>query len=766
MRRQILICTALLVACSKQSPPPPAPTPTPTPVDPVTLVDTRLGSGGFAYGAGNCFPGAAVPNGMVNVGPDTTGKYGDLFFIHYDGYWDGDDTIQGFSHLHLSGTGASDFAVLSVMPLVGFDSTKLTVADNATKFDKSTEVAKPGDYEVTLANGIKAELSATAHVASHRYTFPAGTASPALLFDLTHAIRATVTTAEAHLDATKNRIQGSLTTTGGMSGGFTLYFAIQLDRAWTHATVWNTATPPASGADITGAGSSFALELDGTNTTPVQMAVGLSFVSATGALANLTTEQSTLNLDGVRRDASTLWHARLAMLTPTGGSDADTQLLYSALHHLFVMPSMTSDADGSYVYEGHTGQASGFNVLSSLSLWDTYRTANPLYDLLAPDRASDIVQSLDAMQKINGAFPKWPLATSDSGTMDGSSADVVITDAVLKNVPNLDAESLYQRLRAAALDTTPPAGGRGGRSTDFDDYNELGYVTADGGGDGSVSLTLEYAQEDFALSNLASWLSHSDDQAALLERSHGYRKLYDPDGGFLRARRADGSLAPEDFVPTAWVDYVEADAYQSLWGAPHDAAGTAQLLGGNDAAIAALQDFFTQAKTENDQIVAHLASDPTDVLTANMPRNHFWAGNEPDIHTPYLFALLGRPDLTQQWVAWVRSAFYNSTSSGLPGNDDGGTLSAWFVWSAMGFYPLAGSDSYIVGTPLFPKLVIQLPGGTFTVEANNVSATNIYVQSATLNGEPLLSPVFRHHDIQVGGVLHLEMGPTPSIWGR
>ncbi len=768
MRPSLVLCAVLGVACA-QSAPPPAPV-----SDPIAYVDTRLGSGGFGYGAGNCFPGAQVPDGMALVGPDTTGKYARIDFLHFDGYWDGDDTIQGFSQIHLSGTGGSDFGVLSVMPLVSFDPTKRTVEADQQRFSKATEVATPGYYAATLADGIRAELTATNHVAVHRYAFPKGTTRPVLLFDLTHQTGdESVTGAKVQLDAAERRFEGSLTTTGGMSGGYTLYFAGETNEPWT-ATVWNGQTAPAAGTEVGGAGASFALLLDDAAGAPVELALGLSFVSPAGAAANLAAEEPAVDFDGTKAKAIAAWRARLSSVIAYGGSETDRKMLYSALHHVFVMPETASDAGGAFAYQGHSGQASGFELVSSLSLWDTYRTVNPLYDLVAPDLARDVTLSLDAMDELAGSYPKWPLATSDSGSMVGQSADVVIAEAVLRGVHGVDAEGVYQRLRRAAdLDAAPPPEGQVACQDELSDYAVLGYVPACGGRDGTVSVTLEYAQDDFALANLARALGHADDAAKLLARSHGYRKLYDPATGFLRAREKDGSLAPGDvdsktgaFDPTSWDNYVEADAWQSLWGAPHDAEGTAALLGGKAAAVAKLEQFFELAKQEEAQIDAEIQADPGDVLLQNLPRGYFWAGNEPDIHTPYLFALLGRPDLTEKWLPWIRDTYYRPTPDGLPGNDDGGTMSAWWVFSALGFYPLAGSDTFVVGTPLFPRIDLAVPGGKFVIEAPNVSAKNVYVESVTLDGKALAKPTFEENAIHAGGTLHFDLGPEPSTWGQ
>ncbi|MHB8874863.1 MAG: glycoside hydrolase domain-containing protein, partial [Myxococcaceae bacterium] len=316
----------------------------------------------------------------------------------------------------------------------------------------------------------------------------------------------------------------------------------------------------------------------------------------------------------------------------------------------------------------------------------------------------------------------------------------------------------YSLLREAALSPTAPAGGRGGRDG-VEPYDALGYVPASR--NGSVSLTTEYGQDDFALAGLAEALGESADAERLRARSLGYRKLFDPGTGFLRARNADGSLAGTGFEPLSWRDeYVEANAWQSLFAPAYDEEGLAGLFGGREIAVEKLSEFFDQGKAEWDGLKED------DFLARSLPRDHYWHGNEPDIHAAYLFAQLGRPDLTQRWVRWILTTFYSAGPEGLAGNDDGGTLSSWYVFSALGLYPLPGSDRYLLGAPLFPRARLAVGGGDFTIEALEVSEANLYVQSVELNGRPLAVPELLQADLKKGGKLLFRMGPKPSGWGR
>jgi predicted alpha-1,2-mannosidase len=333
-----------------------------------------------------------------------------------------------------------------------------------------------------------------------------------------------------------------------------------------------------------------------------------------------------------------------------------------------------------------------------------------------------------------------------------------VADAVVKGVPGIDAENAYARLRAAAMDPVAPAGGRGGRN-EVERYMQFGYVPTTGGR--SVSLTVEYAHDDYALSNLARFLGHNDDADVLAARAHSWRALVDPGvGGFPRGKREDGTWDTLPFQPEDFSEYfAEATSWQTLFGAPHDVEGLMLVLGGREAAVEKLRVFCQNGRDEFEAP----REDPLAFGTFMHP--WLWPSNEPSLHIPYMFAQLGRPDLTQQWVTWMRRNYFSDEPAGVPGNDDGGTMGAWVVFTALGFYPVPGGTEYVVGTPLFPRAHLKVVGGEFTVEAVGVSDENVYVQKATLNGVELTEPRFHHADIHAGCALRLEMGPSPARWG-
>jgi predicted alpha-1,2-mannosidase len=733
--------------------------------DVAVVAPQLVGTGGVGYRFGSAFPGAAAPSGLVKVGPDTKGPWGTVAFLHYSGYWFGDDVIQGFSHLHMHGTGATDYGVLALMPTDAFDASRTTAEGYESPFDKSTESTSPGRYGVTLARGgVRVELAALPRSAHHHYTFPDGAATGHVVLDLDHHLSGgTIDAAELAIDAEARTVTGRLHHVGGMSGGFGGYwlsFAIRSRSPFAGAQVWANGEAPAPGEAASGTGVGAALAFDlAASPGPIELGVGLSMVSVEGALANLDAELPSLDGDAAAGATEALWAPLLDRVRVTGGLEEDRVKMQAALYHLFLMPTVQSDVTGSYTgFDGAVHQADDFTFLSDMSLWDTYRTLHPLYDLIAPELSRDVVRSLHEMAKDGGFFPKWPLGPGEAGTMLGSSAEVVVADAFVKGVTDFDAEGAYAILRAAAMDEVAPPGGRGGRG-DVEPYMQYGYVPSSR--DRSVSMTTEYANDDLALAALAEGLGHADDAAHLRERATGYRALYDPETGFLWARDESGAFSTDHADPTRQTEeFAEANAWQSLWMVAEDIPGLAEVAGGREALAAKLEELFVKGREEYESL------DWDNEITSGSIRSYYWAANEPDLHAAFAFAQLGRPDLTQRWSAWARAYLYNAGADGLPGNDDGGTMSAWFVWAALGLYPIPATDRYIVGTPLFPHAEIDVRDGTFTIDAPGVSDTMLYVQSATLDGAPLTRAELRHAELKPGGALVLAMGASPSAWGR
>ncbi|MDB4954493.1 MAG: Alpha,2-mannosidase [Myxococcales bacterium] len=747
MRRSICVL-GLVVGCGDTAQPPPLPEVT----DTTAWVDPRIGTGGLGFAHGSCFVGAVAPHGLAKPGPDTSGLFGVANFQHYSGYFAEDDHIRGFSSVHLHGTGATDYGVLSLMPTLAFAPAKTSVVDYEARFSKDTEHAYPGFYGVTLASGIAVELTATQRALVHRYTFPAdGT----ILIDLAKTLDSgVVDAASIAVDDTAHEVTGQLHHLGGMSagfGGYTLYFVARASAPWTSHYAWSASNPAsqtATTAQGTGVGAALSVPA-GTYT----IAIGISLVSAAGARANLAAEIPAIDFDAVAAATHDAWAQKLDVVKLTGGTEPQRRTFYTSLYHAFLMPSVIDDHDGTYQLAGRPVQtAQGFHQMSDLSLWDTYRTVSSLYSWLAPDSAHDTARSLVAFGAGLGIFPKWPIANGESGTMLGSSAEIAIADAVLRGITDTGAAEAWPLLRAAAMDTAAPPAGRGGRN-DVTSYMQLGFVPDTT--TRSVSQTTEYAHDDFALAQLAGALGHTADHDALLARSHGWRSLYDPAVGFLRAKNPDGSFPTDAFDPTDFSrkEYAEADAWQSLWMTGiHDPEGLVQILGGTDATVAKLSMLFDLAKHD---------WETADPAAMNFPRKYYWAGNEPDINAPFLFSLFGRRDLTAQWSRWVIDSIYSDQPDGVPGNDDGGTMGSWYVLATLGLYPIAGSDQWVIGAPRFPRARITVGGHELAIEAEGVSDAAKYVQSVELDGVPITAPRITHAQLAGASKLHFVMGTQP-----
>jgi predicted alpha-1,2-mannosidase len=728
--------------------------PLPEVTDPIPWIDPRIGTGGLGFAYGSSFVGAAVPHGLAKIGPDTNGPLGTTVFQHYSGYWAGDDRVQAFTHLHLHGAGLADYGVLAVMPTPAFDPARTSAAAYELRF--SGEVARPGWYTTVLDGGITVDLAATLHGAAERFAF-SGDAGGWIVIDLAKKLDADVDNGELVVDAANQLVTGRLHQRGTMSGnygGYDLYFAIRTRAAWAEHQVW--ADGPATPGD-TATGTAVGAALHFTGAEPVELHVGLSLVSGAGALANLDAELPAWDFAATATAAQAAWREKTGVVLVTGGTEDERRTFYTSLYHAFLMPTVISDLDGSYRLAGvadpltmPTGR-----MMSDLSLWDTYRTVHPLYDWLALDSARDSVRSLVAFGAGLGAFPRWPIAIGESGTMLGASAEIVIGGAVVKGI--VDASEVdYPRMRAAAMDPVAPAGGRGGRSG-VEPYIEYGYVPSPQSS--SVSRTTEFSHNDFALAAIARALGETTDADALMMRRLGWRMLFDPSVGFLRGRAIDGSFPSGTFDPTDMTDeYAEANAWHSLWMAgAHDPDGLAMLFGGREGAVTKLVELFTLSKADWED------SDPS---AANFPRPYYWHGNEPDLNAPFLFAQLGRPDLAQEWVRWVMTTHYAATPEGVAGNDDGGTLGSWYVFAALGLYPIPGSDRYVVVAPLFPRARVIVDGRELIIDAPGADATHLYVAGVTLDGAPIAAPELTHAQLTTAHELRFELTDQPTSWGR
>lgn len=722
----------------------------------IQWVDPFIGTGGLGFGVGSAFPGPQVPFGMARPSPDTTGLDSAPEPAHCAGYWYEDSYIRGFSNTHAHGMGAAEYGAVALMPTIGMDESKTSWQGYRARYNHDTEEASPGYYAVTVdPGGVRVELTATARVGLHRYTFDASAGDDAVVIvNIAHALAdVEIIDGRVEVDVDAAEVFGYATFSSGYSGrfgGMPVYFLMRFSRSFATHGVWQAGTLFEGETTRDGADTGAWLAFDAAADPMVEVAVGISFVDEAHARMNLDDEVPAFDFAGVREAAETQWEEALGVVEIEGRSERDFRIFYTALYHVLLMPTLAMDVDGSYRgidQEEHS--ARGFSYYTDFSLWDTFRTQHPLLTLLYPGWQTQMLRSLLAMGRDGGYMPRWPLGIGYTGGMVGDSADVVFADSWVKGIRSFDLREAYDIMLLTAMGSTPdgaPYGGRGG----IDEYIALGYVPIEATG-GSASRTLEFAYNDFALSRLAEALGETEDHELFMTRAGNWQNLLDPDSGLLLGRHADGSF-PEDVDPVEWQDYyAEGSAWQYLWYVPHDLEGLADALGGRESFFDRLDTFFESAAAEDYQPL--------------LPAPYYWHGNEPDLHAAWIYAALDRPSDTARWSRWVLDRHYGDLPDGLPGNDDAGTLSAWYVFSATGLFAIAGLDSYLVGSPIFTRVVYHLSGGDFVIDAPEASDRNLYIQSATLDDEPLSWARIPHGQLP-GSTLHLDLGPEPSDWGN
>jgi predicted alpha-1,2-mannosidase len=734
-----------------------------TPADAATryteLVDPFIGTAGAAKNI-NCFPGAILPWGMVSASPDTTPSTGTPSTTnHAAGYLGEDDLIQGFSHTRLQGTSTPDLGSVLLMPAVGAPASLITEAGYRSGYDHASEVAEAGYYAVTLARpDVRAEMTVTRRAALHRYTFqsaPAGGEGRVVL-DLGHALL-NVPVNDAQLSVDGATIEGHTLPAGRFSGpsrgGLRVFFSVRFDPAPTQVLTWVDSTidgaTTRSGRKI-GAVASFPA----TAGTKIHARVGISYVDAAGARRNRESELPSFDLDAVRTAASDAWEHELESVRFDGGTLAQRKVMATALYHSFVVPSLVTDVDGRYRGYDNAVHTAAFDYHTNFSMWDTYRTVHPLLDLVRREQQRHLSRSLVQMAREGGYYPRWSMGHGYPNITAGSPADIVVAESILRGVDGFDAgEALDLMLKE--VDNPPPAGhphsGREGLAS----YLAHGYVPVGtqvpGVGPRVVVRTLEYNIADAAIANLARRLGRTSDANRAAGWAHSYATLWDEATGVFRGKNADGSwFAPFDQFNDNGDLYYGANALQYSWLVPQDPLGLVALHGTPEAFASHLASFFEQAKLAFD---AHQRS------------KYYTHENEPDIHAMYLFLAAGRPDLTQKWVEWAQTQFYSPARDGLPGNEDAGALSAWYVLSAIGLYPVTSTDVWLIGRPEFPRASLAVAGGTLVIEAPDASPARPYVRSVTWNGAPLEHPWMHHAQLASGGVLHFEMSDQPGAWG-
>jgi predicted alpha-1,2-mannosidase len=709
-------------------------------------------------GTGHTFPGACVPFGMVQLSPDTrtTG------WEACAGYQGADSRILGFTHNHLSGTGCADLGNILMMPAVGpmkLSASKPGESGFPQAFSHESEKMSPGYYRVKFpAEKVTVELTATTRAGFHRYTFPASDEAH-VCFDLHHGMATDVR--ESALNVESDRVISGYRKYNGWGGRMKFYFVAEFSKPFNKVSALVDNQGPVEGKQFQGRSIRAQADFSTANREQLLVKVGLSAVSVEGARKNLAAEIPEFDFDKTRAAAQHAWQQALAKIDAQSGDQKTLEIFYSALYHACLAPHIFCDVDGAFSGpDGKTHPSPGFSYCTTLSLWDTFRGENPLLYVLQPRHMEDVVKTMLTHYQLmpEHCLPVWVNAGRENWCMIAYHSISTIADAYRKGIRGFDADLALK----AMLDTMNL------NRSELDEYRNRGYIARNSPGRGSdrarlqkqaVSRTLELAYNDACLARFAAAIGKPEAGAASRKRAGNWRNLYDPATGFMRGKLYNGKWAePFDPLKVDFDDFTEANAWHYLFFAPHDMPGLIATLGGERMFADRLDAMFNSPSGDLTAI-----PDLTGLI------GQYCHGNEPCHHMAYLYACAGQPWKTQQRVRQVMAALYDNTRDGLPGNDDCGQISAWYVWSAMGLYPVdPASGKYILGSPVLDRATIHLDpkyatGKSFTIIARHNSPSNIYIESATLNGKPLLRNWISQEELTAGGELVLEMGPQPKF---
>lgn len=714
-------------------------TPVPAP-DYTTYVNTLIGTDS----TGNTYPGAQVPFGMVQLSPDNGLPGSD----RTSGYFYQDSTIAGFSHTHLSGAGAGNLSDISFMPaMLPATEAGQPLTRVHSRFSHDDETATAGYYQVRLTDyDINVELTATDRCGIQRYTFPEGSA--AVILNLANAM-----SREATLDSSI-KVVDSVTIEGyrvsdGLAQNQRLWFRTRFSEPWDSVRI--DSTPIIRAGKETGMAETACFYFSTDADDRITVATSLSCTGLDGAKLNLVSEVPDDDFEKYRKQAHDVWHNALSGISVAGDNDEDKTKFYTALYHSMLAPTIYCDIDGSYMGpDNNIHNSTCWQNYSTFSLWDTYRAAHPLMTYLQPDRAHDFACSLIAFGRQNLRLPVWTFQAAETDMKTGYHSVPVIVDAYIKGLlpDNLKHDALDLCVTTANNDTYRQIGV----------YKTLGYVPYDhideyNSADWSLSKTLEYAFDDYCIALMAQELGRQEVADEFYNRAMNYKNVYNPQSGFMQPRDSQGNFI-DRFNPEDYSGHIyESNAWQYLWSVQHDIDGLIEIMGGKERFLQKLDSMMTFSP----------AADSTmpDYSTGTI--GQYAQGNKPSHHVIYLFNKAGRPDLTQKYVSEAVNRLYDTTPAGLCGNEGCGQMSAWFAFSAMGFYPVNPvSGRYELGTPLFKSIALRLDNGnTFRISAPALSKENIYIRSARLNGEPYDETYITHEQIMNGAHLELEMTANP-----
>ena len=730
-----------------------------TPAQKLTsYVNPFIGTGAVASSlSGNNYPGATVPFGMVQLSPDTRDTPDWSAACGYD-Y--NDNTIAGFSHTHLSGTGVAELFDVLMMPITGEIKTRAGNPSQPgsgyrSRFSHQDESARPGYYSVFLQDHkTKVELTATEHAGFHRYTFPQNSKAYVVI-DLDHSLKkpdwnCRIVNAQFR-QVNDHTIEGYRMITGWAKLR-KVYFHIEFSKPIKSNDFVDGGTEYFNQKVINGTDLRAILNFDTNDSSPLLAKVGLSAVSIENAKSNLTAEIPAWDFDKKVQQADEKWERELSKIR-VEGIEKRKQIFYTSLYHALLQPNNIADVSGEYMAADYTvRKADDKTHFSTFSLWDTYRGAHPLYTLIQPERSGQFVNSMLRQYETYGYLPVWQLWGQENYCMIGNHSIPVIADAIFKGIPGFDINKAYEAVRNSSLIDHV--------NSPFSIWEKYGYMPENKQSQ-SVSITLEMAYDDWCVAQIANKLGKADDYQRFMKRSAYYKNLYDKQRGFFRAKDDQGKWV-EPFNPLKYGanggnPFTEGNAWQYFWYVPQNVYDLISLVGGDKAFTNKLDTFFT------------LEAKPDEVNgNASGFIGQYAHGNEPSHHVSYLYNYAGQPWKAQYYTSKITNELYNTSHSGYAGNDDCGEMSAWYVLSSMGFYPVnPASGVYAIGSPAFSESRISLSAKTtFVIKAFNVSPKNIYIQSAKFNGKPFTRTYITHGDIYSGGILEFVMGPNPNKkWG-
>jgi predicted alpha-1,2-mannosidase len=756
------------------------------PQSPVRDVLPMIGTGWH----GHMFPGAVAPFGLVQLSPDTSGppnrrrgaardNYG---WDHCSGYHYSDNVVIGFSHTHVQGTGGIDLGDVRLMPMVegrnwswdagvpddqaeaqigaiGLNSGWVfdaSVPGYRSFFSHEREAARAGYYSVHLQTpDVQAELTATTRCGMHRYGYPGLPANTqrGVILDLVYGLGSAAYHAELNIES--NSWVSGKRYTHGWAADKQVYFVIEFSEPVSIQVKVGDKISSASVGDRFSDQQIKAIFSHASESKPLMVRVGLSCTSIEGAKKNLATEIPHWDFDALVHQTESAWNKALSILDAELSDKALRQTFYTGAYHGLVAPMTFNDADGTYRGQDHKNYPDpGFTKYTSLSIWDIYRGEFPFIMLMQPHRTKDIVRTLlaDYQQLNQHSLPFWTLWGNETWSMDGFHAAGLILGAYVRGFRDFDVQAAYAAMRDTALVGSTVKGNREMQAQ----FRKYGYVPMDSHG-GSVACTLDLSYDYWCVGAMAELLGKRDDAAMFYKLAHNYKNVFDPSTGFMRGKAEDGKWRDPFRPDQEYLDYVETDAWQATFNVMQDVQGLIGLYGGDQQFIAKLDALFTAPS-----FVVDARPDISGMVGQDAQ------GNEPSNHIPYLYSFAGAAWKTQYWVRKV-AALYNNTPAGVPGNDDCGQLSSWFVFAALGFYPVnAATGVYVIGSPLVNRAKVknEATGTTFAIVAENNSRENIFIQSARLNGRELTRSWFTHADILAGGELYLRMGNKPNKeWG-